>query len=71
MTPTSDDATGRFARQAARLAAGPLPEAVAEHAALSLFNVLATAVGAASMRLTAAKKKKLAARTAPMPRAAI
>jgi 2-methylcitrate dehydratase PrpD len=47
MTPTPDDATGRFAREAARLAAGPLPEAVAEHAALSLFNVLATAVGAA------------------------
>ena len=37
----------RFAEQIERLAREPLPEEVAEHARLSLFNVLGTSVGAA------------------------
>jgi 2-methylcitrate dehydratase PrpD len=37
----------RFAEQTERLAREPLPEDVAEHARLSLFNVLGTSVGAA------------------------
>jgi 2-methylcitrate dehydratase PrpD len=47
MSLAQDDVTPRFAADLARLAGEPLPAAVAEHAGLSLYNVLATAVGAA------------------------